>query len=291
VARPRLAADYSGRVTEASKSVLAELATALGSYRESMVLIGGWAPYFILERFGRPGIDFAHVGSIDVDFVIDPAIIDEEHYATIVELLLARGYGPVEGSLFQFQKIVLSPLDGQEYPVRVDFLTPQPLRGGGRSRRHRQVQIDLKARTLSGAEVALRHFFRYELRARLPAGGEAEVELLVADLVGTLALKGIAIGERYAEKDAYDIYALCAYYQEGPPSVAESIRPFVGEEPVMRGLKAIAGKFRTLEAEGPAWVSAFLGESDPEGIARLRRDAYMTVSEVVRLVGIEGGRV
>jgi len=31
---------------------------------------------------------FVHVGSIDIDFVVDPEIIDTERYATIVESLL-----------------------------------------------------------------------------------------------------------------------------------------------------------------------------------------------------------
>jgi len=54
----------------------------LGSYRDALVLIGGWAPYVILERFGASRAfqadvfqrdvfqtGFAHVGSIDIDAV------------------------------------------------------------------------------------------------------------------------------------------------------------------------------------------------------------------------------
>jgi hypothetical protein len=63
---PRTARDYEGGITAASRTGLAEIMTALGSYREALVLIGGWAPYLILERFGdRAGAAaFAHVGSI-----------------------------------------------------------------------------------------------------------------------------------------------------------------------------------------------------------------------------------
>ena len=284
MAGPRLANDYSEGVTETSKSALAELAIALARYQEALVLIGGWAPYFILERFKRPDIEFAHVGSIDIDFVVDPAVIDAEQYATILELLFARGYQPVQGALFQFEREIASPRDGNSYRVRVDFLTLQPLKGRGQARRHRQVQRDLKARTLPGAEVALEHFFIYRLQARLPSGGVTEVDLRITDVVGALTLKGIAIGERYAEKDAYDIYAICAYYLDGPPSVAEAFHPFLEERAVQLGLNSIAAKFRSLEAEGPSWVAAFLGEGDAEGIARIRQDAYMTVREVLRLL-------
>lgn len=112
--------------------------TALGAYREALVLIGGWAPYLILQNFGEPGdfargdVDprdfdtgFAHVGSIDIDLVVDPAAIDADQYATIVERLLARGYEPHTESMFQFQKTISSPWTGQPHVIRVDLLTPK----------------------------------------------------------------------------------------------------------------------------------------------------------------------
>jgi hypothetical protein len=230
VPRPRRARDYQDTVTAASRTGLAEIMTALGAYRDALVLIGGWAPALILERFGEPGFvlgsgildinrlgSFVHVGSIDIDLVVDPEIVDAERYQTIVQLLLDRGYQVTLQSLFQLEKLVRSPRDDQDHLVRVDFLAPQPLPGEGRARRHRAVQGDLRARTVPGAEVALTHWFWYELEAALPDGTQARVHLKVADVVASLALKGIAIGERYAEKDAYDIYALCAHYRGGPP--------------------------------------------------------------------------
>ncbi len=139
---------------------------------------------------------------------------------------------------------------------------------------------------MEGTEVALTHWFWYELEAQLPDGARARVRLKVADLVASLALKGIAIGERYAEKDAYDIYALCAFYRGGPQAVAEALRPLSNEELVRRGIDSIAQKFRALEAEGPTWVAAFLGRGDTEAPARIRQGAFMTVHEVCRLLGL-----
>lgn len=296
--RPRTAGDYQDGITAASRAGLAEIMTTLGAYREALVLIGGWAPSLILEVFGEPGGfgtgpfgagpfggRFVHVGSIDIDLVVDPAVVDVEQYATIVELLLDRGYAPGPDPLFQVEKMIRSPRDGQDYLIRVDLLTPVPLRGQGRTHRHRPVQRDLRARTVPGAEVALAHCFWYQLDARLPDGADVRVPLKVTDVVASLAMKGLAIGERYAEKDAYDIYALCAHYRGGPPAVAEAIRPFLREGPVQGGLHSIAEKFRALEAEGPTWVAAFLGEGDPDRSARVRQDAFMTVREVCRLLG------
>jgi len=300
MAKPRTAGDYEEDVTAASRVGLAEIMTVLGAYRESLVLIGGWAPYLILEQFGEPGQEqldadqmfdaevtfgrFVHVGSIDIDFVVDPAVIDADRYATIVESLLDRDYEPVKDSLYQFEKVIPSPRSGQKYPIRIDFLTPRPLAGQGRSHRHREVQHNLRARTLEGAEVALAHWFWYEYDAQLPDGANARVRVKVTDLIGSLVLKGIAIGERYAEKDAYDIYALCAHYRGGPAAVAEVLRPIREEEAVRRGLAAIAEKFREERSEGPTWAAGFLSQGNAEGDDRARVDAFMTVQEVLRLV-------
>ena len=42
--------DYSKSEVNACLSVLIELMTILGEYRDSIVLVGGWIPYFLLEN-------------------------------------------------------------------------------------------------------------------------------------------------------------------------------------------------------------------------------------------------
>ena len=73
---------YSKSMTESSKSVLIEVLRILGSYKDYLVLTGGWAPYFILEKFGERG---QHCGSVDIDFVLNPRLIDLKVYETIVQ--------------------------------------------------------------------------------------------------------------------------------------------------------------------------------------------------------------
>jgi hypothetical protein len=187
VAKPRTAEDYDDDITATSRVVLAEVATILGAYREALVLIGGWAPYLILQRFGRPGtfdpgtlgatafeVGFIHVGSIDIDFVVDPTLVDAEQYATIVELLLERGYEPVAESRYQFERTVASRRTGRPHAIRIDFLTPRPLAGQGRQHRHRRIQADRQARTLEGAEIALAHWYWHDLDEILPDGANAQ---------------------------------------------------------------------------------------------------------------------
>lgn len=287
MAKPRTSEDYDDDLTAASRVVLAEVATILGAYREALVLIGGWTPYLILQRFGEGGAEpgFAHVGSIDIDFVVDPDVVGAAQYATIVELLLGRGYEPVRDSRYQFERAVAAPRSGRDCRIRLDFLTPRPLVERGRARRHRLLQPDLEARTLEGAEVAFSHWYWHELREMLPDGARAHTRVKVCDVVGALALKGLAIGDRYAEKDAYDIYALCAHHAGGPAGVAGALRSAGGDPVLCRALDAIAAKFRAREAEGPTWVASFLSRPGTDEHERLLTDAFMSVNEVLRLLG------
>ncbi|HEX9780625.1 MAG TPA: nucleotidyl transferase AbiEii/AbiGii toxin family protein [bacterium] len=284
----RTAISYGPGVTSASRSVLVELMTALGAYRDALILIGGWAPYFLLERHQRPDDPFAHVGSIDIDLVVDPRRVGDPQYATIVELLRARGYRPALGRRgreipFSFERTVLSPATEKPYTIRVDFLTR--LDPDGSDGPHLEVQDALFARKLAGCEAAFDHHTMIELTGVLPDGGEHTVPMRMADVVGCLTMKGIVLGERYREKDAYDIYALAAHYGSGPAAAAEAVRPHRDRALVAEAVGRIARAFASRNATGPAWVAAFLlNPMFAEAYQRQVTDAFMVVHEFTRLL-------
>jgi len=283
----RAFADYSPGITVASKTVLLEVMTALRAYREALVLVGGWVPYFLLETHRPPGDPFAHVGSIDVDLAVDPAKVGQSEYATMVELLREKGYTPApdragEPIPFSFERTVLSDFDQKSYTVRVDFLTHvQDSRAG--KHRHLPVQRDLLARKTKGAEASFRHFTTFSLSGTLPEGrGQIMVPLRIADVVGCLTMKGIVLGERFREKDAYDIYAIVAHYKNGPRDVAEAVRPYLTEPLVEEALANIQSAFATREANGPTWVAAFLPPASSPEHERIITDVFMVVQEFIK---------
>lgn len=286
--KPRTIFDYSLNIVEASKSVLIELITILSSYKDALILIGGWVPYFLLEKYKRREIEFKHIGSIDIDVVIDPAVIDEDRYATIVQLLLNRRYKRSERILYQFEREITSQIDKKRYAVGIDFLTPKPVKGKGRTHRHREIQKELMARTLEDCEIAIRSNIKYNLRGMLPDNGETEVEFKMADVVSSLALKGIAIGQRYVEKDAYDIYSICKYYKDGPMSVAKELKSKREDIILQKSLDIIGEKFRSPDAEGPCWIRNFMGATEQVEIERIKEDAFMNVTEVIKQYRKEG---
>lgn len=66
---PRTVSQFVPGVVEASRSVLGELGVILRPYLQDLVLIGGWAPFFLL-RAHEQTVD--HVGSIDIDLAVHP---------------------------------------------------------------------------------------------------------------------------------------------------------------------------------------------------------------------------
>lgn len=273
----RLAADYTADLTDTSKSALLELALVLKRYWNGFVLVGGWAPYFILEKHKKPENEFSHVGSIDIDLAIDPAQVPEEEYASIVELIEKRGYKQRKDRLgnpvpFSFEKSF------KKATISADFLTPAYPQ---KKTRHRKIQRDLQARTLYGAEAALKHNFETTLSGKLPENGQATASVKVADAVACIALKALALGDRYKEKDAYDIYSVLAYYENGPDDVARQFKPCLGEPVIREALEKLRVQFEKKTSYGVQWALTFMTPTEAEK-ERLETDIFMTANRFIQ---------
>jgi hypothetical protein len=277
----RTSATLKDNMAEVSKTHLLELMLALRSYRESLVLIGGWVPYFLLEKYQQSGVEFQHVGSQDIDIAVDPRKVDGKQYATIVELIKKRGYLPKEGSAFSFVKEV-KLATGKTEVIQIDFLGPE-YGGTVKSKRHQRVQGKMLIRKARGADIVFEHNIEFELSGKLANGSQSSVKIKAADIVGILTMKGIVIGERYREKDAYDIYSLIAYYKGGPMAAAKEVKPHLTNKLVKEGVAGIDKKFCSRKAEGPSWVADF---EMVEGEAReqLITNAHMQVNRFLEFL-------
>ncbi len=268
--------EYGTREVEAAKNVLVELMQILGEYREQMVLIGGWVPFFL---FGS-----GHVGSTDIDLALDKDEIAADVYHTIRENLEKHGYQ--EGTQkFQFIKSVTID-SGDPIDVQVDFLAGE-YGGTGKGHRHQKVQ-DITPRKARGCELALAYHTRISVSGRMPNGALNTVDVQLSDVVPFIVMKGMALYDRMKEKDAWDIYYCVKAYANGPEALVQKFREVLTHGLVQEGLSKIRSKWLSIDHMGPVHVVTFEELSDREERARLQRDAFERVTALLDQLDIRG---
>ena len=126
--------------------------------------------------------------------------------------------------------------------------------------------------------MAFRYNMDRDFAGTLPGNGEAKGSMKMLDIAGCIGMKGIVLGERYKEKDAYDIYSVIGYCLAGPKSFAEFVKPRLVDALMEDSIASIKEKFRDIRAEGPSWVANFQSY-DPEVKKREQAAAFATVQE------------
>jgi len=159
-------ADYPKDEVEACLSVMVELMTVLGEFRDSIALVGGWVPYFLLEE-GKE----QHTGSLDIDIAFDLEKISDETYQTILQFLKARGYEQGEQP-FIFKRIV-QVKEGNPVAVEVTLLAGE-YGGTGKAHRTQRVQ-DVRARKARGCDLVFQHTFLARLCWEMPDGARNDI--------------------------------------------------------------------------------------------------------------------
>lgn len=247
---------YDINQTEVSKGALVELALALELYRDQIVLAGGWAPYFLTRGYTE------HCGSVDIDLVLRPSIM--VRYESIRDIIISLGYKPTKNP-FRFKR-ELKALDGTPFPMHLDFLT-EP-----KAKKHvkelLKVQEDLQAVFIPGCSIVFTFNYKEILSGTLPSGGKGSADIRTSDIVGTLTMKGLALGRpRKLEKDSYDIYTVAGFHGGGPDKAASRFKKLIknhcaGATPAVtkRALKRIKSGFESPNSFAAQAVSRFLEE-------------------------------
>jgi hypothetical protein len=270
--------DYPKNEVEACLSVLVEFMTLLGEFKDSIVLVGGWVPYFLIEEGKQE-----HTGSLDIDAALDFKSISSETYSTILELLKERGYEETEQP-YVFNRTVKTE-SGTKVTVKINLLAGEY---GGTSKSHRTQKVqDVKARKARGCDLAFDQNFSVTLSSRMPDGAKNEVTIRIAEIVPFLVMKGMALWDRYKEKDAYDIYFAILYYPGGIPKLVSVFKPFKSNKLIREGLGKIRTKFKDVESPGPVWVTNFEEIDDEEEKERVKRDVFERVNAFLDALDIK----
>ncbi|MFA5546081.1 MAG: hypothetical protein WDA14_10580 [Sphaerochaetaceae bacterium] len=262
--------DYSGGQREAAHRVLVELYSLFAQYHDDIRVIGGWVPDLLYP-------DQGHVGSVDVDMLINHLTLKDEGYQTMARILLSNGYMEHPDKYFSFIKQVV--INGVSFDVDVDILAG--MYGGTRRGKHSQHVQGLKAMKTTGGDFA----FKFEprrvtLEAPRPDGAIDTARVNVVALVPYFIMKTAAMGRGKA-KDAYDLYFLIKHYPGGAKQLALEFSGSSKTSTVRKMREKLSEKFASVNHTGPVDVANFMDLSDKQEIEMIRRDAFEQVQALL----------
>ena len=263
--------DYSSGQVEAASRTLIELCSLFEQYEDDIRLVGGWVPYLMFPNSG-------HVGSLDVDLLINHLTLKEVSYETIEKILLRNGYHKHPKKFFTF--IRRFEIEGVSYDVDVDILAG--MYGGTTDNRRSQHVQGIKALKATAGNFAFE--FKPQmipLEAVRPDGAMDHGVIRVVGVVPFLVMKTKALGRGKA-KDAYDIYFVIRNFPGGVEQLAKEFE-FCKERALVLSMKEkLAAKFASELHAGPVDVAEFMNPSNREDISLIRRDVFERVQALIQ---------
>lgn len=265
--------DYSEGQKKAAHRVLVELVNIFKEYEDEIRIVGGWVPDLMFPGEG-------HIGSVDVDVLINHLTLEDEGYQNMSRILKKNGYMDHPDKYFSFIRTV--EVEGIPYDVDVDILAG--MYGGTQPKRRSQHVQGLKALKATGGNFAF-DFPAQEINveAERPDGAMDVAKVNVVAIVPYIIMKTAALGRGKA-KDAYDIYFILKHYRGGVKALAKEFVPVSERNLVVEMKEKLKGKFASELHAGPKDVADFLDIEDEEEIDMVKRDAYEQVQALLQLI-------
>lgn len=218
--KPNTIGGYTELVSEACERVLVTLLRNLGPWRDSIFLVGGLTPRYLIKA--RPPAVPAHAGTGDVDVVVNIAMLaDTEAYRTLEENLRAMGFERAANERGVKQSWRWKAMvDGGS--MILEFLADDPKLRGGRVQ-ELPTEGGVSAVNIPHASMVFDLHETVEITAELLDGnGRATETIRYANIVSFICLKAFAFDDRFERKDAHDIL-YCLEHFEGGVDAARQI--------------------------------------------------------------------
>jgi hypothetical protein len=206
--------EHDPTITADCESVLVTLLSRLGPWKDSVYLVGGLAPRYLVEA--RPPEVPAHAGTSDVDVVVDMALLaDTDAYATLEENLTKIGFTRVtkpDGKRVNWRWQILTD-NGNT--IVLEFLSWDPNRKVAAAQ-ELPTPGNITAINIPHADIVFDMHDVREISAPLLGGdGNATVTVRYANLVSFLCLKALALDHRSERKDAHDLVYCIEFNEDG----------------------------------------------------------------------------
>ena len=263
--KPQTISGYEDMVTDACERVLVTLLRGLGPWKDSVFLVGGLAPRYLVTA--RPPKVPKHAGTGDVDIVVDVGILTTtEAYSTLEENLKAMNFERAENEKGAKQSWRWRAEIEDGTTMILEFLADSPELGGGKVK---ELPSDgnVSALNIPHASMVFDHHGTVEITADLLNGkGRATEVVRYADIVTFTCLKAFAFDQRFERKDAHDLI-YCIENLEGGVGAAQSAFAAALTGPhadaIREALARLAVRFRdpnpdeSYLRDGPVAVASF----------------------------------
>lgn len=292
--KPKHQGGYTAAHSEYCERTLVTLLRGLGPWNKGIFLTGGLVPRYLIRRAPAVQTLPAHVGTTDVDLVLDLQVLAQvEAYRKLETNLKSLGFERgtnEEGNAqhFSWRKPV-----GGGVTIVVDLLCDALADDGGRV-------IDLpgerrlSALRIPGAHLVTEDHVEIPITAELLDDRGVVTEVVkVANIVPFIVLKALAFDDRGEEKDAYDIVYSMSYYGNGPIDVARAFAHALTGRPdellYTRAVDILRRRFVSDEQtlgyrkDGPGSYARFL--ADPGRLDRVplhRQEAAAVIERFLR---------
>ncbi len=292
--KPQFLAGYSPGIAEQCERLLGTVLRGMGPWQESVYLIGGLVPRYLVKQ--RPPHVPLHAGTGDVDIVVDLQILAEvDAYRTLEENLKKLDFERGENHTgtrvnYRWRRKVGDAL------LELEFLGDDPAQGA------RLLELPSKGGNITALNIphsSIVFDFHEQVTVTielLDDKGVCDVTIRHADIVCHTALKSLAFDGRAEPKDAHDL-VYCIEHGDG--GINEAARKFAGclasrhREVLGQALDAMTNHFMTSGTsegyvrDGSVAVANFevgLAPGDRERRILRQREASDVVSRFVEEV-------
>ena len=290
MAKPATFNEYTDEYTVDCERVLVTLLRGLGPWKESVFLIGGLTPRYLVAA-KHPAAP-AHAGTLDVDIVIDLQILaDTAGNRTFEENLRRMKFERSTNDAGQKLSWRWQNRTEQGALMVVELLADAPKIAGGRVE-PLPTKGRVSALNIPHSSIVFDLHEATEIQAELLDGAGTAVEVVRhANLISFTCLKAFAFDQRFERKDAHDLVYCIENAPEGLGGAAEMFRDALEERhgAVIRNcLDILRNRFATdhrvegYRKDGPVAVARFeVAEGDEADQLEARILRQREVSSVI----------
>ena len=223
MAKPATFDGYSDQYTSDCERVLVTLLRGLGPWKDSVYLVGGLTPRYLVKA--RPPVVPAHAGTMDVDIVIDLQILaNTDAYHTLEENLKKMGFERAENDRQQKLSWRWQARTEHGALMVLEFLADAPEIAGGRVQ-PLPTSGTISAINIPHSSIVFDLYEVTEIEAELLGGDGIAVEKIKhANLISFSCLKAFAFDQRFERKDAHDLIYCLEHAAGGADAVARAFR-------------------------------------------------------------------